>query len=143
MREEHIKELISKYNAGLTSVKEEEQLFNNIPEGDERLQQIATYKNHKKVKVPENLNDKLWIDFDEKITENISKPFYRWSVVASVLLVLALYVNYNYQKNQEELKKQALLEEAKSMFAETKEPLKMNKILFEDETLIVYTKTEN
>ena len=143
MREEHINELITKYKAGLTSVKEEEELFNNSPESDERLQQIASFKESQKVKVPENLKEKLWVDFEEKIVEKKSKPIYKWSAVASVLLILALSLNYSHQKNQEELEKQALLEEAKSMFADTKEPLKMNKILFEDETLIVYTKTEN
>lgn len=143
MREEHINELISKYNAGLTSVIEEELLFNNIPESDERLLQIASFKKQQKIKAPKNLNEKLWVDFDEKITQKKSKPIYKWSVVASVLLILALYLNYNYQKNQNEHEKQALLEEAKSMFHMTSEPLKMNKILFEDETLIVYTKTEN
>lgn len=143
MREVHINELITKYKTGLTSIKDEELLFNNIPENDERLQQIASFKESQKVKVPENLNEKLWVDFEEKITQKKSTPIYKWSAVASVLLILALYLNYGYQKNQEELKKQALLEEAKSMFAETNEPLKMNKILFEDETLIVYTKTEN
>lgn len=143
MNEEHINKLILKYKAGLTTAKEDEMLFKNISKNEESLQQLASYIEHQKVSIPINLNEKLWDAFEEKITEKKSNPIYKWSAVASVALLFALFLNYQLKKNEEELNKQALLEEAKSMFAETKKALKMNKILFEDENLIVYTKIEN
>lgn len=96
-----------------------------------------------KIEVPENLNEKLWSSFEEKISKKKSNVIFKWSAVASIALLLTFYVNYNYQKNQEELKKKALLKEVKSMFDEPSENFKINSVLFEDETLIVYTKTEN
>lgn len=143
MREESIKPMLEKYKKGLTSSEEEQLLFDHIDEQDIEMYKLSTFVKNKKVTTPRKLNEKLWDSFEEKIKDKQKpKRIWQWSAVASILLILAWYVPYDYQNHLEEMEKQRLLEEAKSMFLKKTEPTKNDKILFEDETLIVFVRTE-
>lgn len=142
MKEEHIKKLTELFKKGETSLKEEADFYKNIEGKGEIYSDLANYVNQEKVVVPENLNEKLWADFEKKISEKKSPKIWKWSIAASILLVIGFYISSAYQQ-QKEREKQSLLEEARAMFAESKTIEKQNSILYEDETLILYTKKEN
>ena len=140
MNEVHMKDLIEKYKKGLTSAEEEEFLFENSQHPE--IQKLGMFMENQKVEVPKDLNEQLWSDFEQKIEAKKPRKIWKWSAVASVTLVLAFYGNLRYQNHLNEMKKGQLLEEAISMFSEVEEPIQPSKILFEDDTIIVYTKTE-
>lgn len=143
MKEESIKKLKEKYYAGSTSLKEEKQLNQESSKEDSSTGKIALFLENQKIEAPKGFNDNLWQSFEEKIIEKKRPAFWIWSAAASVVIVLSFNFFNLHQSNVEEIRKQTLLEEAKSMFIEKEEFIKTDKILFEDETLIVYTATEN
>ena len=143
MKEESIKKLKEKYYTGSTSLKEEKQLIQESSKEDSITGKIALFLENQKNEAPKGFNENLWESFEEKIIEKKRPVLWIWSAAASVVIVLFFYFFNLHQSNVEEIRKQALLEEAKSMFTEQEEPIKTDKILFEDETLIVYTTTEN
>ncbi|MAD96267.1 MAG: hypothetical protein CMB99_02970 [Flavobacteriaceae bacterium] len=143
MKEESIKKLKEKYYAGSTSLQEEKQLIQESSQEDSSTGRIASFLKDQQQEAPKGFNDELWESFEEKIVEEKKPSFWIWSAAASIVIVLSFYFFNLYQGNVDEIHKQALLEEAKSMFIEQEEPIKTDKILFEDETLIVYTSTEN
>lgn len=137
MKEEHIKSLKEKYKAGLTSLEEEDFLFKKSYQYDEEIKSISSFISEYKIETPKNLNENLWSSFESKIsTKKLITPL-GWIAAASIILIFSLYLGYNYKNKLSELKKHALLEEAKGMFLK-----KNNKILFEDEFLIVYVSNQ-
>lgn len=141
MKEEHIKKLTELYKNGATSVKEEADFYNSIEQKNHDFSDLAKYIHQEKVNIPENLNEKLWTDFEEKISEKKSPKIWKWSIAASILLLFGFYVNSQYQQ-QKELEKQAMLEEAKSMFTAYYEQEEGFKKILENELVIIYTKTK-
>ena len=133
MKEEYIKSLKEKYKAGLTSFEEEGVLFNKSCQHDEEIKSISYFISEDKIETPTNFNEKLWPSFESKISTKKSITLWVWSAVASITLILSLYLGYIYNNKLSELKKHALLEDAKGMFLK-----KNDKVLFEDEFLIVY-----
>ena len=140
MNEVHMKDLIEKYKKGLTSAEEEEFLFENSQHPE--IQKLGMFLENQKVEVPKDLNEQLWSDFEQKIEAKKTIKIWKWSAVASVTLALAFYGNLRYQNHLNEMKNGQLLEEAISMFPDVEETFQPSKILFEDETIIVYTKTK-
>lgn len=140
MKEEHIKKLTELYKNGETSLNEEVEFYTSIECKNHNYSDLAKYIHQEKVDVPENLNEKLWIDFDEKISEKKSPKIWRWSIAVSILVLFGFYINSEYQ-HQKEMEKQALLEEAKNMFDTYYEEEGYKKIL-ENELVVVYTKTK-
>lgn len=143
MKKESIKTLKEKYYAGSTSLEEEQQLIRESSQEDSSTGKIASFLEGQKYQVPHGFNDELWHSFEERITVPKKSRRWIWSAAASIVLLLSFYFLNIHEENADEIRKQALLEEAKSMFVDQEEPIKTDKILFEDETLIVYTSTEN
>ena len=143
MKEESIKKLKEKYYAGSTSLEEEQRLMRKGSNEDSTMGKITSFVENQKEPAPKGFNDELWESFEEKIIEKETSTSWIWSAAASIVIMLSFYFFNLYQGNVDEIRKQALLDEAKSMFIEIEKPIKTDKILFEDETLIVYTSTED
>lgn len=135
-----MKDNIEKYKNGLTTKQEEDFMFKNTQEPE--IQDLGAYIKSRQVKVPNNLNEQLWLDFERRIDKKNTRKIWKWSAAASIVLFVAFYANLRYQNHVNEIHNGQLLEEAISMFSELEEPIQPSRILFEDETLIVYTKTE-
>lgn len=140
MKEETINQLILKYKDGATSLKEEQQLLLNAKENQPEIKILADFKDKNQIKTPHNFNDKLWKSFDEKQHKNNRFRIGIFSAAASIVLILSFYfgnLNNNELSNSE---KQALLDEAKNMFAASEK--KNQNIILETDMVIVYTKPE-
>ncbi len=140
MKEETIKNRIEKYKNGETSLKEEEQLFNNVGENQPGIEVLSGFVKENKINIPPNLNDTLWKSFEEKTTKNNRFKIGFFSAAASILLLVSLYFGF---LNNDELsydEKQALLNEAKSMFSDAEVKQTIHNIIIETDFVIVYTK---
>ena len=140
MKEETIKNRIEKYKNGETSLKEEEQLFKNVGENQPGIEVLSDFVKENKINIPPNLNDKLWKSFEEKTTKNNRFKIGFFSAAASILLLVSLYFGF---LNNDELsydEKQALLNEAKSMFSDAEVKQTIHNIIIETDFVIVYTK---
>ncbi|MFK8060764.1 MAG: hypothetical protein AB8B78_11825 [Polaribacter sp.] len=142
MKEEHIKNLIEKYKSGTTSLEEEKVLFESDVILDESIQKISTFIKNNKKKSPDNFNEKLWESFEEKTKKPNRFQIGLWAAAASILLLVSISIsNYNEDKLTISEKK-ALLNEAKSMFAASNKTEEKYDIVFENELVVVYTKSE-
>jgi hypothetical protein len=142
MKEETMNRLIEKYKNGETSLQEEETLFKHVKEDQKALKILGDFRINNQIKTPYDLNERLWESFDKKKTKNNSFEIGFFSAVASIVLLVSLYVgnlNRNKLSNGE---KQALLNEAKNMFLEAEVHKTAQHIILESDLIVVYTKSK-
>ena len=140
MKEETIKNRIEKYKNGETSLKEEKRLFDEVDENESEIKILAGFVEENKIETPYNLNDKLWNSFEKKTAKKNRFKIGIFSAAASILLLVSLYFGF---LNNDELsynEKQALLNEAKSMFSDAEVKQTIHNIIIETDFVIVYTK---
>lgn len=143
MKEERIKNLIEKYKSGESSLKENEFLFDNVDESNPEMKSLSSFIYQHKKSAPNNFNDKLWESFEKRnIKFNRNKKIKVLSIAASVILLVTLYINTIQQNKLSNNEKQALLNEAKNMFTESKKPEIVHHIILESDLIVVYTKSE-
>ena len=141
MREDNINNLIKKYKSGTSSLEEEQFLFDNLDKLDSDIKATAVFVKVNRKEVPGNLNEKLWDSFDEK-KKNPNKFKYHFiAIAASIALLFTLFISNQKGSKQSYSDKVALLNEAKSMFKDTKESLTIHNIIIESDLIALYTKT--
>ncbi|QXP66925.1 hypothetical protein [Polaribacter sp. AHE13PA] len=140
MKEENIKNLITKYKLGSSSLKEEALLFDNVDDSETAIKAVATFVKKNKKVAPDNFNNDLWKSFDKKTTQKNRFKIGLISAAASILLISTLYINTISDNGLSYGEKEALLNEAKNMF--TKQEVQPISVLIESDLIIVYTKIE-
>jgi len=140
MKEENIKNLITKYKLGSSSLKEESFLFENVNDSETAIKTVATFVKKNKKVAPDNFNNDLWKSFDKKTTQKNRFKIGLISAAASILLISTLYINTISDNGLSYGEKEALLNEAKNMF--TKQEVQPISVLIESDLIIVYTKIE-
>lgn len=140
MKEVNIKDIITKYKLGTSSLKEEAFLFDNVDDSETAIKTVATFVKKNKKVAPKNFNTDLWKSFDKKTTPKNRFKIGLISAAASILLICTLYINSKSDKDLSYGEKEALLNEAKNMF--TKQEIQPISVLIESELIIVYTKIE-
>lgn len=140
MKEEHIKDLIKKYKAGTSSLEEEEIIYDN-DKVDSSIKMLSSFIKKTKKEAPHNINDKLWNSFDKKTSHTKKIRIGFFTVAASILLVISLFVNFNSENKLTNNQKEMLLSEAKSMFEDVKQEKIVHNIIIENDLIVVYTKT--
>ena len=137
MKEGNIKKLIERYKAAQTNLDDEKSLFESKKDPENSLHKWFEYANTSRVDAPENLNEELWASFEKKTRTNTSWLVATLAVAASLALILTLVISNSKKSSLDYAEKQALLEEARSMFQEDK-----TQILYEDELIQIYTTVE-
>lgn len=141
MKEERIKNLIEKYKFGTSSLEEEKLLFENDANDDASIEKISFFIKKNRKQAPENFNEKLWESFEEKTKKPNNFKIRLLAVAASIALLVFIFINNNNQKELTFSEKEALLNEAKSMFVASNDEKAYN-VVFENELVVVYTKSE-
>lgn len=142
MNEENIKNLIKKYKTGRSSLEEEKIIFNTDFDSEEGVKIWSSYAKENKIVTPENLNEKLWDSFEEKNVNSNKNKLWIYSAVASIVLIISIFINFKSENRLSNNEKQALLNEARSMFTDTNQNNYVNHIILESDLVVVYTKTE-
>ncbi|MGJ8759215.1 MAG: hypothetical protein ACSHXA_01650 [Polaribacter sp.] len=140
MKEENIKNLITKYKLGTSSLKEEALLFDNVDDSETAIKAVSTFVKKNKKVAPDNFNNDLWKSFDKKTTQKNRFKIGLISAAASILLISTLYINNISDNGLSYGEKEALLNEAKNMF--TEQEVQPISVLIESDLIIVYTKIE-
>ncbi|WP_339882121.1 hypothetical protein [Polaribacter vadi] len=140
MKEETIKNRIEKYKNGETSLKEEKRLFDEVDENESEIKILAGFVEENKIETPYNLNDKLWNSFEKKTAKKNRFKIGIFSAAASILLLVSLYFGFLNENELSYNEKEALLNEAKSMFSDAEVKQTIHNIIIETDFIIVYTK---
>lgn len=140
MKEETIKNRIEKYKNGETSLKEEKRLFDEVGENESEIKILAGFVEENKIETPYNLNDKLWNSFEKKTAKKNRFKIGIFSAAASILLLVSLYFGFLNENELSYNEKEALLNEAKSMFSDAEVKQTIHNIIIETDFVIVYTK---
>ncbi|APZ45894.1 hypothetical protein BW723_06115 [Polaribacter reichenbachii] len=142
MNEEHINNLIKKYKAGESSLQEEKLLFDTLDESNPELKSVAAFVQKNSITAPDHLNDKLWNSFEKRNSKSKRLKIGIFSAAASIVLLVTLYINMNHQNKLSNSEKQALLNEAKNMFADVNSAENQHRIIVESDLVVVYSKTK-
>ncbi len=141
MNKEEIKKLLELYEQGLSSSEEEATLIKNLGESKNKTHPWFNYLNKKRVKTPENMEDQIWKNIQDK-EKNKSRIALRiLSVAASVTLLFSiLWISTDVfePKMMSFEEKVMLLKEARAMISADEESTTSREILYEDELLIIY-----
>ena len=140
MKEETIKNRIEKYKNAETSLKEEKRLFDEVGENESEIKILAGFIEENKIETPYNLNDKLWNSFEKKTAKKNRFKIGIFSAAASILLLVSLYFGFLNENELSYNEKEALLNEAKSMFSDAEVKQTIHNIIIETDFIIVYTK---
>ncbi|MFB6317707.1 hypothetical protein [Saccharicrinis sp. FJH54] len=140
---ENIDKLIKKYEAGESSLAEEKFLRDHAGQADSDHKPWFTFMQKTHQEVPQNLEKAVWkaVQYRRKRKRRINTGFL--TAAASVAILLSLFV-YNPQKHRLSYReKEAVLNEALSMFsAHNTTPQEAQNVLYEDDMIVIYLAQE-
>ncbi len=129
-------ELVEKYLAAESTLAEEEELF-NTRESQAGMEEWSTYVKQKRKKAPTDLTDSILAAIQTKKRRSQRFLLSFAGVAASIALLLAIFT-YTTSKGIDYDQKQAVLNEALSMFTEEKHTPIHKNIIYEDDMVIIY-----
>lgn len=130
------KNLLNKYLEAESSIEEEKQLLRGQND-DPAMDSWFRFVNESKTKAPAGLNDKILASIESR--NNSKHRFMNWGygIAASITLIIGIIL-FQSRDNDDYLEKEALLNEALSMFPEPEQQHTDRTILYEDEMIIIY-----
>ncbi|MEQ8546808.1 MAG: hypothetical protein RIC03_02805 [Cyclobacteriaceae bacterium] len=144
MSEKKSEELIAKYLAGETTLEEEEILFSGNTQQTE-MKHWFGYLHEKRAKAPAHLKDNLLAAIEAQKLKKLKKRRFLVSIsslAASIVIIVAVSIGYSSSQQKSYEEKEALLKEALSMFPAEHEPPTAQRILYEDDMVIIYTESK-
>ena len=142
MKEERIENLIKKYQAGASTLDEEQFLFNNSEKSEPTMEAWSAFVKRNKNEAPQNLNGKLWHSFRNRRNKKRRFLFGTVSAAASVLLIIAVITFIPEQKKLSYAEKEAILNQVQDLFAGTEQDVIQQSIIYENEMIVIYTSSE-
>ena len=140
MNADKLKHLIDKYESGATTLEEERMLFDHLENSDTSLGAWATFVKQNKSDVSRDLNENLWQSFEGRKPRKSRFLVKLLSAAAAVLLAMGLFIGFPTNDKQSYSEKEALLNEARSMFTKSDHPkYYKNEIIYETDEMIIYT----
>lgn len=142
MKEDRVKMLIEKYKEGMSTLSEDQFLFNKAKSSEPSLEAWSTFVKNNKIETPENFNDNLWKSFQNKKIKKHKTSFLNMSIAASVILLITFFIATLKQKQDSYFEKEALLNEALDMVSNSPQSGIEQQIIYENDMVIIYTTTE-
>lgn len=142
MNEKEIEKLTKEYEAGTSTLQEEQFLFDNAENSNSINEAWSTFVKRNRIEAPEDFNDKLWKSFQKRTVRKHRFKIGIISAAASVILIIALSIGNFGQKELSYNEKEALLHQALDMFSEPEHEVTQESILYEDEIIIIYASLE-
>lgn len=144
MEKRIFKDLMKKYAAGHSTLKEEAFLIKNSTDKKSLETQWLRYVNGKKKIPAADLNAKVLEAINKKEKKSQSRKLVVgfMTIAASLLLLLIYFRPEPIPETKSLEEKQALLKEALAMFDNNSINKKNKKVLYEDEIIIIYATSE-
>jgi phospholipase/lecithinase/hemolysin len=142
MNDKEIEKLIEKYEAGVSTLSEEQFLFTNTEHPDRNIAAWAAFVKANKKKAPANFNEFMWDAI--QIRKNKQRRFTIGliSAAATVILLFTIPIYKIVNEKRSYKEKEILLSEAYSMFNDAEQIQSKQNIIYEDELIIIYTASE-
>ena len=131
-------DLIEKYEQGESTLTEEQIIFDNAESLANESQAWFKFIQLNKKKAPKGLQDSIWESIHKKRIINHRLRVVMLSAAASILLLLSLTIYKPFGNIQSYNEKEALLNQALSMFADPEQKITKENIIYEDEIIIIY-----
>jgi len=142
MNDEEIEKLIEKYEAGVSTLSEEQFLFKNTEHSERTIAAWAVYVKNNKRKVPVNFNESLWDVIQIKKNRTRRFTIGLVSAAASIILLFTIPIYKIAYENHSYKQKEMLLSEAYSMLNDAEQKQAKQNVIYEDELIIIYTTSE-
>ena len=140
MKDKEIEQLIEKYEAGDSSLQEEQFLFDNAE--NSKIEAWSAFAQRNKVEAPNHFNDNLWESFQKRTIKKRRFKIRIISAAASIILIIALSVGNLGEKELTYNEKADLLAQALSMFPDTEQEVAQKSIIYEDDIVVIYASVE-
>lgn len=142
MKRENIKNKLYLYENGNTSLKEENDLVEELGNSKSGENVWFRFLKESKKSAPKDLKNDIWesIQHIEKRRKLFRIGF--GTAAASIVLAVALIISIDFhpQKQMSTEEKEAALEEAFAMISTSSDKPVLGEIMYEDEKLIIYLK---
>lgn len=138
MNDEKYKGLLKKYFAAESSLDDEENLFNAEDKGP-GIEEWSRYVKQKKKTVPANFNDVVWDGIQIRKKRRQRFLIGLSGLAAAIAIFVSMFISNSANKNISRDEKEALLNEALSMFSEETQGPAKQRIIYEDDIIIIYT----
>lgn len=140
MKSRKAEDLIKKYLAAESTLAEERTLFEHADSTPE-LEKWSTYVKHNKEVAPAHLRNVIATAIQTR-KRSKQRIFMGISGVAATIAIVMAVLMYPTKTTMGHEEKQALLNEAFTMFPDVKPISESKNIMYEDELVIVYLNTE-
>lgn len=140
MNKGRIEDLIDKYEQGESTLAEEQIIFDNADSLADKSQAWFKFIQLNKKKAPKGLQDSIWESIHRKRIIGNRLRVGMLSAAATILLLLSIMTK-PFGNIQSYKKKEALLNEALSMFEDKSTKPELISI-YEDDMIIIYTSAE-
>ena len=142
MKDKNIEKLIKRYESGHSSINDEQYLINHFDKSNHDMHSWFDFIKRNKTQTPENFSEDLWEKFEDKTQSNRKLIIGVLTAAASVILFLTIYLGNDKSTILSYEEKVALLNQVKEMVSEKEQDIATQDILYEDQNIIIYTKTE-
>lgn len=142
MKEDEFENLTKKYEAGASTLREEQFLLDNAEEINPNIEAWSIFVKTNKREIPGNFNNTLWESFQRRTNKKRRIKIRIISAAASILLIIAVSIVIPLGNKPTYEEKEALLTQARNMLAESDQLIATENIIYEDEMIIIYTSIE-
>ena len=134
-------DLMEKYLAADSTLEEEDKLFNSenqLP----GIKDWSSYVIQKRKKTPSNLKDSIWAAIQTRKRKKQRFLVILSGVAAAIALVITTFIYPTVNIHSDYKEKEALLNEALSMFSDEQPIPEKQSIIYEDDVVIIYVSSK-
>ncbi|WP_299122444.1 hypothetical protein [uncultured Winogradskyella sp.] len=142
MKEYKAEGLINKYKEGQTTLSEEQVLFNSTDNLEPSLEAWSAFVKNNKTELPKDFNAQLWESFENRKSKKRKLFVGVLSAAASVIVLMSLFLGNPKQEALNYAEKEALLSLAKKMVSNSDVVETEERIIYENDIVIIYTTKE-
>ncbi|QXP54853.1 hypothetical protein H0I25_12235 [Cellulophaga sp. HaHa_2_95] len=142
MEENKADSIIKKYKEGQSTLSEEQFLFDSTENLKSSMKVWSTFVKNNKTATPKDFNERLWESFQNKKNRKRKLLIGALSVAASVSVLIALFFTHPAPEELNYSEKEALLNIARDMVNHTDLAEIEERIIYENDIVIIYTTKE-
>lgn len=142
MEENKADSILKKYKEGQSTLSEEQFLFDNTENLEPSMKAWSTFVKNNKTTTPIDFNERLWASFETKRNRKRKVLIGALSVAASVSVLIALFLTHPAPEELNYSEKEALLNIAREMVNHTDLAEIEERVIYENDIVIIYTTKE-
>jgi len=142
MKDDNTERLIKKYKEGQSTLNEEHVLFECTENLEPSIDAWSTFVKHNKREAPKDFNAHLWQSFQKRTNNKRKLSISVLSAAASVVVLMAFFLGNPKQDQLKYAEKEAMLTLAKKMVSNSDAVETEERIIYENDIVIIYTTKE-